>query len=404
MLEQSILHGKVYCVTQTETSLQTKAVALTDISFGPMRPIHLYVISDMEIFICDINKDDWYHYKSDSKTSILPLIDKIRPESIPQVTEHFYYYGQAKYKDEFHTYFIKNMPRVTISDIPDVNTVPFPITLQTLDYEETFTYPDRLRKELANIPACYTDRYKRPIKRTYDATYPISIDKVTTKFIELPMCTYPVVLNFANTIYGIADLEPHHTEEDITHFNSLDGYYVEDTPRGGKHKLVKIESPEFKFRYSDGLEIINQSQATLYGINGTWLNDNPNPIDVTVYKEVGHTEHEVIAALDRPNVEREVELLQKKAIENLSIGKQTAERLYRTDADVSHGEYMALWVLYRDDILPYAKQLDRSLLPWILERYAMDVIEHRSKHETMRHGLPYLVYLSAIIIERNRLL
>lgn len=404
MLEQSILHGKVYCVAQTETSLQTKAVPLTDISFGPIRPIHLYVISDMEIFICDISKDDWYHYKSDSKTSILPLIDKIRPKSIPQVTEHFYYYGQAKYKDKFHTYFIKNMPRVTISDIPDVNTIPFPITLQTLDYEETFSYPDQLRKELANIPACYTDRYKRPIKRTHDATYPISIDKVTTKFIELPMCTYPVVLNFANTIYGIADLEPHHTEEDIAHFNSLDGYYVEDTPRGGKHKLVKIKSPEFKFRYSDGLEIINQSQATLYGINGTWLNDNPNSIDVTVYKEVGHTEHEIIATLDRPNVEQEVELLRKKAIENLSIGKQTAERLYRTDADVSHGEYMVLWVLYRDDILPYSKQLDRNLLPWILEQYAMDVIEHRSKHETMRHGLPYLVYLSAIIIERNRLL
>ena len=399
MLEQSVLHGKVFCIRQTEKTLTSKAVSINEISFGPMRPIHLYVISDKEIFICDINKDDWYHYKGESGGFHLVLMEKTRPATIPNVTEHFYYYGKAKYKDEEHIYFIKNMPPVTMSDIPDVNMIQIPITLQALDYDMTFSYPDKLKEQLGDVLACYTDRYKRPIKHVKDATYPVPIENVTTKFRELTECNYPVVFNFRNTFYGIADLEPHHTEQDMEHFNSLDGYYIEDTPRGGKHKLVLIESSDFKFRYSDGLEIINQSQATLYGINGTWLEDDPKPIDVSVYNAVGHADHKVIAKLDRPDVTQEVMLLKEKAEENLSTGRQAANNFYRTDPDTSHGEFMVLWTLYQEDMLPYAKQFDRELLPWILEQYAMDIIEHREKHETMRMGLPYLVYLSAIIIE-----
>ena len=166
-------------------------------------------------------------------------------------------------------------------------------------------------------------------------------------------------------------------------------------------KLIKIDAPDFKFRYSDGLEIINQSQATLYGINGTWLKDNPEPIDVTVYNVVGRVERTVVALLERPDVTEAVALLTQKANENLSAGRRIAKNQYMTDPNTSHGEYMVLWTLYQEDLLPYANQFDRQLLPWILEQYAMTIIEHREKHETMRQGLPYLVYLAAIIIEKR---
>lgn len=401
MLEQSVLHGKVFCITQTATTLTSKTTSISDISFGPMRPIHLYVLSDNEVLVCDINRNDWYHYKRESVASELVLADRVRPASIPNVSQHFYYYGMAKYNDTNHLYFIKNVPSVTISDIPDINTFQIPITLQTLGYETLFEYPDELVDLLNDVPACYTDRYKRPIVHTADKTYPIPMDKVTTTVKDLPACAYPVVFDFKNTCYGIADLEPHHTEQDMEHFNSLDGYYVEDTPRGGKHKLIKIDAPDFKFRYSDGLEIINQSQATLYGINGTWLKDNPEPIDVTVYNVIGRVERTVVALLERPDVTEAVALLTQKANENLSAGRRIAKNQYMTDPDTSHGEYMVLWTLYQEDLLPYANQFDRQLLPWILEQYAMTIIEHREKHETMRHGLPYLVYLAAIIIEKR---
>ena len=58
MLEQSILHGKVYLITQTDTTLTSKPVAINEVYFGPMRPIDMYVISDTEIFICDKNRDE----------------------------------------------------------------------------------------------------------------------------------------------------------------------------------------------------------------------------------------------------------------------------------------------------------------------------------------------------------
>lgn len=371
-----------------------------------MRPIQVYRISDREMWVQEKTKENWYHYLGEYGDIELTLQNQYTQKEIPISIEQlgegfFYYYGKAWHKEEEHVYFVQNTPSVTYNKIPDIKRMQMPFTLQALDYDQTFHYPNDIKQFLSALPACYVDRYKRPIKKAYGRTYPIAMEQVKTTWKDLPETTYPIVVDFRKTPFGVADLEPEHTTEDLEHFHSLPGYYEEETPRGGKHKLVRIEDGTFKFRYSPGLEFIHESQVTLYGIHGKWLCDNPPALDISNYQKIGHTEHTITARLERPDVSKEVRLLKEKAIQNVSSGISIAETLYQRDTDISHGEYVALRTLYEQDIAPYANQFDSGLLPWILESYATDVIPHREKHETMRNELPYLVYLAGIIIEKK---
>lgn len=403
LLEQSTLHGRIFYSKIAGKAIASKPADITSIQFGPMRAVELYPLSDNEMWVQDKQRDDWYHYLGTDGNLVLDSYQKGK-HAIPDTltgNRFCYYYGLACYDNIEQLYFVQNKPVVTIDNIPDIQTIQIPLTLQKMDYEQVFHYPDEIKQFLATLPACYVDRYKRPIKTMQGRTYPISMETVKTTWKELPDTTYPVVIDFKNSPYGIVDLEPEHTKEDLEHFISIPGFYEEETVRGGKHKVVLLESDIFKFRYSPGLEIINQSQVTLYGIHGKWLTDHPQALDVTNYKTVGHIEHTPIAKLERPDITKELKLLQQKAEENLSMGKDIAKKLYANDMDTSHGEFMALWTLYEQDIAPYATQFPTELLPWILEAYASDVILHRDKHETLRNGLPYLVHLSDIIIDRK---
>lgn len=410
MLEQSALHGRIFYSMQTEKLLASKPAAITEIQFGPMRPVQIYRVSDMEMWVQDKNTGIWYHYKGTGGIGMLNLegcCNSIKIEEYVPGGGFFYYYGKALYKkknqeESEQFYFVQNESNVSYSGTPDISSMPMPLTIQALDYVQAFSYPDEIKQLLKGIPACYVDRYKRPITRMHGRTYPVPMEQVKTTWADLPETTYPVVVDFAKTTLAVADLEPSHTEEDLAYFNSMPGYYEEDTPRGGKHKVVRMENKNFKFRYSKGLEIINQSQVTLYGINAKWLMDSPEPLDMSGCQAVGHTAHTAAAAvLERPNVEKEVALLKKKAEENLSAASMVAAKLYHADTDNSHGEFIVLHTLYKQDIEPYANQFREGLLPWILEQYAKDIIQHRDKHETLRCGLPYLVYLAAIIIGKK---
>lgn len=410
MLEQSALHGRIFRSEFKEKTLISKPVSIANIAFGPMRPIQIYRISDKEMWVQDKYRGDWYYYKGVWGDKELPLVQMYKGGEI-QIADYtdgkgfFYYYGKALYyvddKEQEEDYFIQNEPSVTYDGIPNTDLMQMPLTMQALDYEPVFSYPEEIKRLLADYPACYVDRYKRPIMAKAGRVYPVAMEKVSTTWENLPAAAYPVVINFASTVYGVADLEPEHTKEDEAHFDKLEGFYEEETPRGGRHKLVIIEEKDYKYRYSPGLEIINQSQVTLYGIRAKWLKDKPAVLDTSVYQTVGHAEHSVTAYLTRPDVSEEVAILRAKAEENLSTATAVALKLYRKDADDSHGEYVVLRTLYQQDIEPYARQFDTGKLPWILEQYASSVIEHRDKHETLRCGLPYLVYLAAIIIGKK---
>lgn len=411
MLEQSTLHGRIFKSEVSAKILKSKPIAVDDIQFGPMRPVEIHRISDHEMWVQDRNRGNWYHYQDNGSDRELQLLE-VKDHMSLTSKGFFYYYGKAlcKYnkieteqETVEHDYFVQNVPSVTAYDkIPDINQMQMPLTMQALDYDQIFHYPTKLKKLLENIPACYVDRYKRPIKRKCERTYPIAMDQVKTTWTDLEETSYPVVVDFEKTIYGVVDLEPTHTEDDLAHFQGLSGYYEEETPRGGRHKIVRITDKTYKYRYSPGLEIINQSQVTLYGINAKWLADDPPILDITSYQTVGHEkQRQIVAHLERPDVSKEVEALQKKAIENMSMGYEIAAKLYRMDTDDSHGEYMVLQTLFKHDIKPYARQFPKEQLPWILESYASSIINHRDKHETLRQGLPYLVYLSAIICRKE---
>lgn len=411
MLEQSALHGRIFYSVAIGKTLASKPAAIADIKFGPMRPVQIYRISDMEMWVQDKNTGTWYHYMGINESGALKLEsfgDTATIKGYASENGFFYYYGKALYKgkDQEETeqfYFVQNEPKVSYGGTPDISAMQMPLTIQALDYGQVFSYPEKIKHMLEGIPACYVDRYKRPIKRTYGRTYPIPMGQVKTTWANLPETTYPVAIDFAKTRFAVADLEPEHSEDDLAYFNKIPGYYEEDTPRGGKHKVICIKDSTFKFRYSRGLEIINQSQVTLYGINAKWLTDSPEVLDLSGCQPVGHTSHTMAAALlARPDVEEEVALLRKKAEENLSAASMVAKKLYHADPDSSHGEFVALHTLYKQDIEPYAGQFEAGLLPWILEQYAKDVIIHRDKHETLRYGLPYLVYLAAIIIGKKK--
>lgn len=400
MLEQSALHGRIYHSMLHDRTLASKPAMVADIRFGPMRPVIICRVSDAEMWVQDRNKGTWYHYKGMEGGGALRL-DSCQDAFDASGMQAFpYYYGKALYQGETEqNYFMQNAPQVTYGGIPDISAMEMPLTVQALDYGQAFTYPKEVKALLRDVPACYVDRFKRPVKKVNGRIYPIAMAGVKTVWPDLPETTYPVVLDFSKTPYAVADLEPEHEEQDFALFNAMPGFYEEDTPRGGKHKIIRLVNDAYKFRYSKGLEIISQSQVTLYGINARWLCSAPEPIDMSGCRTVGHTEHDIAkTVLERPDVSREVGLLEQKAMENLSVAKMVAKHMYDKDTDISHGEFVALNTLYRQDIAPYAAQFERNLLPWIVEQYAKGVIEPRKKHETMRNGLPYLVYLAAVII------
>lgn len=416
MFEQSALHGILYRSEKQERSIASQTVSLNDMTFGPMRSIHIYPHSDQEFLVYHLQGQTWYHYQSLQQGQTPKLQQIYTNEQLPpafqawtcQENQFFYYYGQAQWKDPrtgaciSDAYYVQNSPTVTSETIPDIQTMELPLTLQKLDYTQTFTYPEELNQLLGNLSAAYTDRYKRPIQRKRGRTYPIAMEKVTTTWKDLPASTYPKVVNLSNTFFAVLDLEPDHTEEDLDEFQKMPGFYEEETPKGGKHKLIAVNSSVFKFRFSKGLELINESMVTFYGIRGTWITKNPIVADIRAYQPIGHTTRQITTRLERPDVTEAVQALQQKAAENMSMLDIKISEIYRTDTDNSHADFVALVTIYHSDIKPYELNFERTQLPWIMEAYAKPWIPHREKHETMRNGLPYLVYLSSIIIqERN---
>lgn len=403
MLEQSARYGRVFLSEQKGKYLVSRPADITEIQFGPMRPLCFYPVSDSRMAVEDREQGMWYLY--DGADGLLSLTEtrKDPPEGLSFF--QFYYYGLARKQEGeewvHHRYFVKAQPSVTWEGIPGMETIEIPLTLQRLDYDRTFAYPDRLNEALATIPACYVDRYKRPIRRISGQTFPVSMDEVPTIWRDLPPASYPKAVRFTGTPFGVLDLEPEHTKEDEQVFDNTPAFYTEQTPRGGSHKLVWMKDPGYKFRYSPGLELLGQTQATFYGINGQWIDDRPEPIDLTGWTCVGHTKREVKTSVTRPDVSTAVDRLKQKAAEKFSLTRELTAKTYYRDPDVSHADYVALYKLYHGDIKPYASQFPAEDLPWILEAYSEGVIPHREKHETLRNGLPYLVYLASIIIEKE---
>ncbi len=397
MLEQTRKNGRVYNVKPGIKSVASKPAVIPEIKFGPYRPVTVYRVNDYEMWVKDEAHGDWYHYKGSDYPLALVVKETAHEETAPG---SFYLYGMAEQENILIPYFVQDMPYVQKQVIPDIQVMEMPFSMRSLDYGRGFSYPQGLKDLLKDCPVAYADRFKRPVIRSSGHTYPISLEKESFRWENLPDTHYPVVANLAGTHFAVLDLEPVRTKEEETVYESVMGYYEEETIRGGKHKLVKLDDPAFKFRYGDGLELIANGMVTFYGINGMMLSSNPAPMKTTGFAPVGHTAR-MIKPTEMPE---EIKTLLKKLetyTGDLSLTKIQIREKHKLNPDNSNREFFMLLDLYKAAVEPYSHNFSADSLPWILAACANDMIEPREKHGTQRNGLPYLVYLSAIICEKK---
>lgn len=390
MIEQSFQHGAVYLSQIRGDMLTSKTVKVSDILFGPWRHICI-ARKEPFIYVMDVNTNIIYLYENGN------LQVKSTTIEFPEEVESFYYYyGMAKHnRDGEFPYFIQNRPKVTYEKTPDIQSFVLPRTLQDLGYDRKFTYPKELKELLADIPATYVDRFKRPIRHIDGRVFPVNIESIETTLSDLEESNYPFVINIADTSFAMVDLEPDYTKKDLEHFNTLDGYYLESTPRGGKHLLTYADSDLFKFRYSDQLEVINEGMVSIYGIDAEYLGDNPKELDLSKYDTTKRTVTTPVMAKESDEaIQKYVDLLKTQNKKRFSMAKDIARRKYEQNDDLSYAEYMAIYILYVRDVMPYKDSLPEDDLPWIVEGYSRDIIPWRDKHESQRGGVPYLVYLA----------
>ena len=397
MLEQTMKNGRVYNVQPGEKSVLSKPAVIPEFEFGPYRPVTIYRIDDYEMWVKDEAHGDWYHYKGETYPLALVARDTVHDEPAPG---SFYLYGVAGQGDIVVPYFVQDTPYVQKHIIPDIQVMEMPFSMRALDYGRIFTYPQGLKELLAECPVAHADRFKRPIIRSQGHTYPINLAKKSFKWEDLPDSQYPVVADLSGTHFAVLDLEPARTTEEEMVYESIMGYYEEETMRGGRHKLVRLDDTTFKFRYGSGLELIANGMVTFYGINGVMLSSNPTPMRTTGFAPVGHVAR-MIKPMEMP---KEIGSLLSKleaCTGDLQLEKIKIHDKHRLNGDNSNREFNMLLDLYNVALKPYRREFPPEALPWMLAACASGMIEPREKHATQRNGLPYLVYLSAIICEKK---
>lgn len=409
MLEQSTQNGAVYLSQEKEekgkTKLITKSVVINRVQFGPPSPIIIHRSPQTSKILVE--------YPNETETNGYIYNDGVLEKRIVAVTNPDddllnYLYGIAKVDNEVVPYFIQNTPRVTLSDTPDTETFTLPPTVSGYPYDTVFTYDPKLVSLLGDIKATYVDKYKRPIHPAYikrGRFFPVELDNVNTTFRELSHAQkpFPVVIQLDKTDFGCVDLEPGYTEEEYALATSFDAYYAEDTPNGGKHFLVKNTDNAYKYRLSEHVEGISNTAITMYGLNGEWLNDDPDDVTFSAYTEVGNSQVTIDMSDKRPDGLDKVVADVTQAIEQMgSTGKRRAKRAYKTSDDESWCDFTALSRLYRFDIQPLKASISSDMLPWVLAEYGATVIPARMKHQTSRNGVPYLIYLAHKIIHNEQ--
>lgn len=397
MLEQTKKNGRVFDVQPGEKSVLSRPAKIPSFEFGPYRPVTVYRIDDHDMWVKDEAHGGWYHYMGDT----YPLVLIAKEDDHEEIALGcFYLYGMAEQDGIITPYFVQDVPHVKKQVIPDINVMEMPFSMRSLDYGRIFTYPQALKELLADCPMAYADRFKRPIIRSQGHTYPISLSKQSFRWEELPDSCYPVVTDLAGTHFAVLDLEPTRTSEEELVYESVMGYYEEETMRGGRHKLVRLEDPTFKFRYGSGLELIANGMITFYGINGVMLSSNPEPMKTTGFAPVGHVAR-MMEPMDMPEEFSSLVDKLETYTGDLHLIKMRIREKHRLNMDNSNREFNMLLDLYKVAIAPHRREFPPEALPWMLAACADGMIDPREKHETQRNGLPYLVYLSAIICEKK---
>lgn len=381
--------------------LINKPIEISDLTFHAPIMVTMYALDDMT-YLQPKNSEKVYTFRNNIFCGFL------KPSENKKYYCYEFYVGIVKYGSEYLPYWSIDKPEhiQTSSTINFAKTM-LPPMYTGLKYDMNFEYDQKLISILNEYQASLVDQFKRPlnvngIKRHQYYPGKLADSPSTVKDIVGLSKTLPIVVNLESKNEGLAclDLEPHFTEKELNKAESFDYYYVEETPRGGRHYLIKAKQKDaYKFRISKHLEVQVNAPITWYGINGIWKKDKIELSDLSEYKEVGHES----STFDETENPEKAQLIAKAYCE---FFKYTGSRIYalsiyhKTD-DLSYADFTAMARLYHRDIQFNVLQYPRDLQVWILADYASLILPHRAKHDELRLGVPYLTYLANKIVTKD---
>lgn len=395
-IEQSRTGGEFYLTTIVDDSKSSKQTVKTEnlpagkVLWGQPYQGSFSVVNDRLYFTSGYT----YEYV-DSQWQYVPM----------NLTGEPYYFGLALVDGVTYPYYVKDMPTPTVNLPVQLDLMEPPRTWTGFPYEQTFSLLPELVELLKDIPATYVDRYKRPLNAALidrHRYYPKTVKESGCTLGQLRQGThFPCVIDLNQfsidgVKFGILDLEPGYTDTDLEWLQSFDIIYEEETPRGGKHFLFKHTSDRYKYRLTPNLEILTNALVTLYGINGRIINLNAQPSKLDDSLAVDYNPIEVVTAESDVNQIVEWLLARNKG----GLGRSNMQRRYERESqvDMSSAEFNAMRHLYVREIKMFESMMTESDVPWVLGEYARHVLPYREKHDSLRKGIPYIVYTAQKVI------
>ena len=395
-IEQSRAGGEFYLTTIVDDSKSSKQTVKTEaippgkVLWGQPYQGSFSVVNDRLYFTSGYT----YEYVN-SQWQYVPM----------NLTGEPYYFGFALVDGVTYPYYVKDMPTPTVNLPVQLELMEPPHTWTGFPYEQTFSLLPELVEILKDIPATYVDRYKRPLNAALvdrHRYYPKTVKESGYTLGQLRQGThFPCVIDLNQfsvdgVKFGILDLEPGYTDTDLEWLQSFDIIYEEETPRGGKHFLFKHTSDRYKYRLTPNLEILTNALVTLYGINGRIINLNAQPSKLDDSLAVDYNPIEVVTAESDVNQIVEWLLARNKG----GLGRSNMQRRYERESqvDMSSAEFNAMRHLYVREIKMFESMMTESDVPWVLGEYARHVLPYREKHDSLRKGIPYIVYTAQKVI------
>lgn len=329
-----------------------------------------------------------------------------RSPSAQKTDELFLSLGQ--YKGKSVLVWSKDQVNLDPSFKIDWQKLKLPVSIAGFTYDEQFTYRKELVQILKTGKAAFIDSLKRPLSvpglLNHGTYYPKSLSKSPFTFGDLAKyeLNLPITVDMGSfKDLACLDLEPHFTKEDLDLANSFDAYYVEETPRGGRHYLIKAKGDAYKYRLTEHLEAQINASVTWYGVFGKWLNDSVNESDLSKYKVVGKRKNELTMTVHEcpPKAQRFFDLI--KTFGDINQGtRDKIKEIYDTDNDPSHADWMAILTIYNRIKQNFISlNIDMETRGWILTLFVSGLIPYRPKHDTDRCGVSYLTYLCFSVVE-----
>lgn len=405
LLEQTYLNTayrqiKIVDNGQSQTLVEN-VIKLSEVKFHKPYKCKLYVL-DNEAYIEMTSISNQKRYYKYNNAFFCGFFNHI---NVSRFAKWNYYLGTCEINQTTYIYWSMNQINDWNGESKlDLTNLVLPPSKTGFIYDMSFSYTHQLITKLGSYTASLVDRYKRPISIDgyfNNSYYPIALGKETYKFKDIVNISknLPIVVDLSSHNQGLAclDLEPHFSSADLEIAESFDYYYVEETPRGGRHYLIKVKQKDaYKFRISKHLEVQVNAAITWYGISGQWVKDVVKPSDLSKYTEIHHQERKIKTIKVPEKINNMVDKMMKYF--RYSASRLHALSIYKTDKDESHADFTAMARLYNFEVKEMLSAYDNETQIWLLAEYTARVIPYRPKHDEMRLGVPYLVYLANIII------